>query len=128
MAWTLKELDKKLTTLKELEKITDRQMQSAEPAPQDEKIVVRIRTSYWCDKRGIHIKKSINTLRKPAKIVDGTMMNPLDICEMVCDWLAMAEEKGTNAKDWANKNVNIRWQFDNWQVKHINKFLEYGVK
>lgn len=63
---------------------------------------------------------------KPEKIIDATKMQDLDIAEMCADWLGMAEELGDNAKDWADKNVNVRWKFTDNQTdliyRIINKF------
>lgn len=56
---------------------------------------------------------------KPNKLIDCTKMPTLSICEMVADWCAMSEEKGGNPKDWADKNVGIRWKFNNNQIKLI---------
>jgi len=42
---------------------------------------------------------------------------------MCADWLAMAEEKGTTAIDWANKNINIRWKLTLPQVNLIQNLL-----
>ena len=33
-------------------------------------------------------------------------------------------EKGTNPKDWANKNVNVRWKFTPEQENLIYKLIE----
>jgi hypothetical protein len=42
---------------------------------------------------------------------------------MCADWMAMAEEKGTNPLTWAEKNVNIRWKFTEGQTKKIYEIL-----
>lgn len=55
----------------------------------------------------------------PETMIDATEMPDLNIAEMVSDWLAMAEEKGTNPLTWADKNVNIRWKFNDKQKKLI---------
>ena len=60
----------------------------------------------------------------PEKIVDATNMTNLDIGEMACDWFAMSEERQTNPKNWADKNVNIRWKFTNKQKKLIYELIE----
>lgn len=52
-------------------------------------------------------------------IVDATTMPEIDVYEMIADWLAMSEEKGTNLKDWADKNVGIRWKFNKKQIDNI---------
>jgi hypothetical protein len=57
--------------------------------------------------------------KPPAIIINAEKMQYEQLCEMVADWLAMAEEKGTNAKEWADRNVNIRWKFSDEQVGHI---------
>jgi hypothetical protein len=62
--------------------------------------------------------------KPPKEIVDATKMTDLDIGEMICDWLAMAQEKGTNPKDWADKNVNIRWKFTDKQKDLIYELIE----
>jgi len=48
----------------------------------------------------------------------------LKMSEKVADWMAMAEEKGTDPKDWAKMNVNKRWRFASYQVSHIYELLE----
>ena len=60
----------------------------------------------------------------PSKeIIDAVKMTDLDIAEMCADWLAMSEEKGTNPKDWADKNVNIKWKFNDNQIDLIYKLI-----
>ena len=81
-----------------------------------------------------HSPKETNLINRedrdkpPKEIVDATGMEDLDIAEMVCDWLAMSEEKKTNPKDWADKNVNKRWKFTDKQkdliYDLINKYWE----
>ena len=61
----------------------------------------------------------------PTKnLVDATTMPDIDICEMMADWLAMAEEKGTSVREWANKNVNIRWKFNENQINQIYRIID----
>jgi hypothetical protein len=44
---------------------------------------------------------------------------------MCADWCAMSEELGTNSpKNWADKNVNIRWKFSPRQVKLIYDIID----
>lgn len=65
--------------------------------------------------------------KKPEKIVDAANMKDIDIGEMVSDWLAMSEEKGTGLKKWANDNVNKRWKFTSKQTKLIYELIkEFG--
>jgi hypothetical protein len=62
--------------------------------------------------------------KPPTKIVDGTAMTDVDIAEMVADWLAMAEEKGTSTLEWADKNINVRWKFTDDQVNLIYALID----
>lgn len=62
---------------------------------------------------------------KPGrKIVDATRMKDIDIGEMVSDWFAMSEEKNSNPKEWADKNVNIRWKFTDEHKELIYELIE----
>lgn len=61
---------------------------------------------------------------KPSRMVDATAMPDLDIAEMVCDWCAVAEERGTDPYDWADKNINKRWHFNKHQISLINDLLD----
>ena len=65
-----------------------------------------------------------NRDKPPKKIVDATKMKDLDIAEMVADWLAMSEEKDDNPKNWADKNVNVRWKFTDKQKDLIYELIE----
>lgn len=62
--------------------------------------------------------------KKPDKLVDATEMPDLDLGELVSDWLAMSEERGNKAKEWADKNVNIRWKFTDEQSRLIYSLLK----
>ena len=57
--------------------------------------------------------------KPPKEQVDATKMPSMDLAEMVADWAAMSEEKGGTVRGWADKNVNIRWKFDDDQVEEI---------
>ena len=59
----------------------------------------------------------------PDEMIDATAMTDLDIAEMVCDWMAMSEEKGNTPQEWAKKNVNKRWKFTDEQEKMIYEIL-----
>lgn len=78
---------------------------------------------YWDDSFTYeHLNR--NDRDKPAEhIVDGTKMPLTYIAAMVADWLAMSEELGGHPKDWADKNVNIRWKFDVAQVEFIYRII-----
>lgn len=68
----------------------------------------------------------INTVDrdKPAVLIDATKMPKFYLLEMCCDWVAVSEERKTNPFDWADNNINIRWNFDENQVKLIYSILE----
>lgn len=62
---------------------------------------------------------------QPVKeIIDATKMKDIDIIEMVADWYGMSEEKKTNVKDWAKKNINVRWKFTPEQEKFIYELID----
>lgn len=62
------------------------------------------------------------------KVIDATKMSDVYIAEMVADWLAMAEELDNSAKDWADKKVNVRWNFTKEQKKLIYELIEVVEK
>jgi hypothetical protein len=49
--------------------------------------------------------------KPPEKIVDASAMSDTDVAEMIADWLAMSNEKGTDPIEWAKTNINKRWKF-----------------
>ena len=59
-----------------------------------------------------------------GRIVDATKMDTLSLAEMCADWMAVGKEFGNTGKQWADRNVNIRWKFAPEQVKKIYKYLE----
>lgn len=64
---------------------------------------------------------------RPAegKLVDGTKMPLTYVAAMIADWCAMSEELGTNSpKEWADKNINVRWKFTSEQVNFIYHVIE----
>jgi hypothetical protein len=78
---------------------------------------------YYCGKKvGLINRKDRD--KPPSEIVDATSMPVVSIAEMVGDWLAMSEEKGTSCKGWADKNVNIRWKFDDDQKDLIYELID----
>lgn len=60
---------------------------------------------------------------KKDKMIDATNMEDLDIAEMVSDWCAMSKEKKDNPKDWADKNVDVKWKFNDDQKKLIYNLI-----
>jgi len=62
---------------------------------------------------------------KSVKVLDASAMPNIDIAEMVADWQAMAEElKKNTAREWYNKQKNVRWHFSDHQVELIDKLLK----
>lgn len=62
--------------------------------------------------------------KPPEKKIDATKMKDIDVAEMVADWCAMSEEKGNTPKEWADKNVNIRWKFTPQQSDLIYELID----
>jgi hypothetical protein len=62
--------------------------------------------------------------KPPEEIVDATKMEDIDIGEMCADWCAMSEEKNNTPQEWAKKNINKRWDFNDSQVDLIYKILD----
>lgn len=57
--------------------------------------------------------------------VNATNMPALDIAEMCADWQGMSEELGRNtARDWYNKQKDVRWHFSESQNNLIDKLLK----
>lgn len=59
------------------------------------------------------------------QITDASRMPAEDIAEMVADWMAMSEEKGTDLREWADQNVNIRWKFTEDQTQLIYNLVTF---
>lgn len=59
-----------------------------------------------------------------AQLIDGTKMPLIYVAEMVADWFSVATERGTNPRDWADSNVNIRWKFTGEQTKLIYNLID----
>jgi len=61
---------------------------------------------------------------KSEKCIDASEMPDLDIAEMVADWQAMSEELGKNtAREWFDKQKDVRWHFSDKQEQLIDKLL-----
>lgn len=65
-----------------------------------------------------------NRDKPPSKIVDATKMKYIDLIEMVADWCAVSEERGNTPKEWADKNINVRWKFTDDQKEDIYKLID----
>jgi hypothetical protein len=62
---------------------------------------------------------------KPSGVlVDGTKMPQERVAEMCADWCSMSEELGTDPIEWADKNINVRWKFNDEQTKFIYDILD----
>jgi hypothetical protein len=61
---------------------------------------------------------------KPKELIDATKMLDLALGEMCADWMAMSEEKKSDPKDWADKNVNKRWKFTDEQKNLIYELIK----
>jgi hypothetical protein len=60
-----------------------------------------------------------------GEVADASGMSNLDIAEMVADWQAMSEELKTNtARQWYDKQRNVRWKFTAEQEALIDKLLK----
>jgi|GEM_PF-1015485 len=77
-----------------------------------------------------HSSKEVDLINRedrdkpPKEMIDATSMKDIDIIEMVADWVAMSQEKGTNTIDWADKNVNVRWKFNDDQKDRIYELID----
>ena len=61
---------------------------------------------------------------KSDKVVDASAMPDIDVAEMVADWQAMSEElKKNTAREWFNKQKDVRWHFSKHQEQLIDKLL-----
>lgn len=73
-------------------------------------------------------EEKLNSLNRdglPKEMVDATKMPKWAIIQMVCDWVAIAQERenSSDVTEWMKKNVNKRWKFTDKQVE----FIEYVV-
>ena len=79
---------------------------------------------YWAGEDSNIINKEDRDTPVRDKIIDGIKMKDIDLAEMVCDWMAVSEERGNSPKTWADKNVNIRWKFNDKQKDLIYELIE----
>ncbi len=77
---------------------------------------------YWDDEVKME-KREDRDIPTRWSLANATKMPDIYIAEMVADWLAMSEEKGTSVKNWADKNVNIRWKFTDEQKNLIYELI-----
>jgi len=79
---------------------------------------------YWDNNVSDQVINNTDRDAPSKEIVNATKMPPTYVATMVADWLAMSEEKGTNVRDWADKNINVRWRFTPTQQKLIYKIIK----
>ena len=78
---------------------------------------------YWTNQKGSFINTTDRD--KPLVLVDATKMDNNAIIEMVCDWMAVSEEKKSQIRDWAKMNIGIRWDFTENQIDLIYKCIDF---
>ena len=78
---------------------------------------------YWSEQKENLLNKN-NRDEIPEKPIDATKMPDIYIAEMIGDWCAMSEELGSNPKDWADKNIGKRWNFNEHQEDLIYKLID----
>lgn len=76
---------------------------------------------YWSSKVENILNKQNRDL--PNEIVDATKMPDEYITEMVADWCAVAEERNSKVKDWADLNIGKRWLFSKNQIELIYNLI-----
>lgn len=74
---------------------------------------------YWDDTAIMRSKDVGRDKPDVGKIVDATKMDTPAMAEMVCDWVAMSMELGSSPKEWADKNIGVRWTFTEEQKVFI---------
>lgn len=78
---------------------------------------------YWLEDKS-EANVSVGDRDKSDKCVDASRMPPIAIAEMVSDWQAMSEElKKNTARQWYNKQKDVRWHFNEEQDRLIDKLL-----
>ena len=78
---------------------------------------------YWDpDKKDMKLAEDRNASNQP-QITNAVAMHDVYIAEMVADWAAMSQEKNNSLKEWADNNVNVRWEFNDYQVTLIYKLI-----
>lgn len=80
---------------------------------------------FWDDDVAIDgLNKDDRDRPAAGRLVDGTKMPLTYVAAMVADWFAMSEELGGHPKNWADKNVNIRWKFTDIQTAFIYELIK----
>lgn len=61
---------------------------------------------------------------KPSGIlVDAKSMDRISIMEMICDWVAVSDEKNTDLDKWCRENIGVRWDFTLEQQELIEQTI-----
>jgi hypothetical protein len=84
---------------------------------------------YYAPKRDIRLTKRYFRQCKNRDDIrdkfDCTTMPKNDLLEMVADWNAISQERGTNTtRQWADENIGKRWYFDDIQKDFIYKCIK----
>lgn len=80
---------------------------------------------FWDDNFDYSMFNSKDRDEVGKSMVNATSMPLSFILEMLADWFAMSEEKGTDPMDWAEKNVNVRWRFTPEQINLIESGIVF---
>jgi len=78
---------------------------------------------FYDDDESITSKNKDESPDESGHVIDATSMPEIYIAEMVADWMAMGEELKNSAKDWADKNVNVKWRFTDDQKDLIYELI-----
>lgn len=79
---------------------------------------------YWDDSLVDNPINKKNRDEPSGKVVNATKMPDKNVLEMVADWCAMSEEKSNTPKEWAEKNIGVRWDFTPEQEKLIYEAID----
>jgi len=83
---------------------------------------------YWLEDKTKANLSSTNR-DESIEVVDASNMPCIDLAEMVCDWVAMSWELGTNTpRQWFNKVKDVRWHFSERQEDLIDRMLKVFEK
>lgn len=78
---------------------------------------------YWMKNKTLDVINRSDRDQPNDFIIDCTFMPSTYIASMCADWMAMSEEKGNSPQEWADKNVNVRWEFNKIQTDFIYEIL-----
>jgi hypothetical protein len=77
---------------------------------------------FHCDEK-VDLVNRDDRDKPPKEMIDATGMPDMDIAEMVADWMAMSEEMDNSPSEWAKKNINKKWKFDEGQEELIHELI-----